>query len=136
MSPSADEKGIDLVFHEPKESLPETEIDISKIENALLNLIDNAIKYTNEGAVEVFLEREDDYVVIKIKDSGEGMDKDELEKLFETFSRGGAGKKNWIQGAGLGLYIARQFVEMHGGKVWAESEGKNKGSQFYMKLPL
>ncbi len=64
------------------------------------------------------------------------MNEEELEKLFETFSRGGAGKKYWVQGSGLGLYIARRFMEMHGGKAWARSEGKGKGSTFYVELPL
>jgi signal transduction histidine kinase len=136
MMPSADEKGIKLIFHKNEEDLPEIKIDVAKIENVIINLVDNAIKYTNEGQVEVFVKKEEKNLLIEIKDSGEGMMKDELEKLFDTFSRGDAGKKHWIQGAGLGLYIARQFVEMHKGKVWAESEGEGKGSQFYIKLPL
>ncbi len=136
MMPSADEKGIKLIFNKKDEEFPKINIDVAKIENVIINLVDNAIKYTNEGEVNVSLEKEDDYLLIEIKDTGEGMVKEEIEKLFDTFSRGGAGKKNWIQGAGLGLYIARQFVEMHDGKVWAESEGEGKGSQFYIKLPL
>ncbi len=134
--PSAEEKNIKLFIHYPKEKLPLLNIDVSKIENALLNLVDNAIKYTNEGSVELSFENKEDSLIIKIKDSGDGMNEEELEKLFETFSRGGAGKKYWIQGAGLGLYIARRFIEMHNGKVWAKSEGKEKGSEFYIKLPL
>ncbi len=136
MNPSAEEKGIDLVFHEPQEEFPLLNIDASKIENVLINLIDNAIKYTEEGSVELRLERKEESVIIRIDDTGEGMSREELDKLFETFSRGSAGKKHWIQGSGLGLYIARQFVEMHDGKVWAESEGKGKGSTFYIELPL
>jgi len=133
---SADEKGVKLIFHKNEEDLPEIKIDVAKIENVIINLVDNAIKYTNEGEVVVFVKEEGKHLLIEIKDTGEGMMKGELEKLFDTFSRGDAGKKHWIQGAGLGLYIARQFVEMHDGKVWAESEGEGKGSQFYIKLPL
>ncbi len=136
MMPSLNGKKVELIFKEPLEELPEIEIDVSKIENVMINLIDNAIKYTQEGEVTVSVKKEDDYLKISIKDTGEGMSEEEVEKLFETFSRGGAGKKHWIQGAGLGLYIARQFVEMHKGKVWAESEGKGKGSQFYVTIPL
>ena len=136
MMPSADERGIKLIFHKNEEDLPEIKIDVAKIENVIINLVDNAIKYTNEGEVVVFVKEEGKHLLIEIKDTGEGMMKGELEKLFDTFSRGDAGKKHWIQGAGLGLYIARQFVEMHDGKVWAESEGEGKGSQFYIKLPL
>lgn len=134
--PNVEDKNVKLIFHPSKEKLPKINIDISKIENALLNLIDNAIKYTNQGSVEACIKRVNNSLQVEIKDTGEGMNKEELEKLFETFSRGDAGKRNWIQGAGLGLYIAKQFVEMHDGKVWAESKGEGKGSKFYMKLPL
>jgi len=64
------------------------------------------------------------------------MSKQELEKIFESFSRGVAGNRFWTEGAGLGLYIARKFVEMHKGKIWAKSAGKSKGSQFYVELPV
>jgi signal transduction histidine kinase len=135
-SSSAKEKKLELFFQEPEEKIPEINIDTTKIENVLINFIDNAIKYTNEGSIKLSVEKEKDSLLIKIEDSGDGMNQEELEKLFETFSRGGAGKKYWIQGAGLGLYIARQFTELHKGKVWAESEGKGKGSSFYIKLPI
>jgi signal transduction histidine kinase len=71
-----------------------------------------------------------------VSDTGEGLTKEEKEKLFEMFSRGTAGTKFWTEGAGLGLYIARKFVEMHNGKIWAESEGRGKGSTFYVELPM
>jgi len=136
MKGSLNGKDVKLIFENPKEENLKTKADSSKIENALINLIDNAIKYTNQGEVRVSLRKEEDSLLVEIKDTGEGMNKEEIEKLFETFSRGDAGKKHWIQGAGLGLYIARQFIEMHDGKVWADSQGKGKGSQFYVTLPL
>ncbi len=136
MRPSLNGKKVELIFEEPLEKLPEIEIDISKIENVIINLIDNAVKYTEDGEVRVSVEKEEDSLKVSIKDTGEGMNKEEIEKLFDTFSRGGAGKKHWIQGSGLGLYIARQFVEMHKGKVWAESEGEGRGSQLYITIPL
>jgi len=64
------------------------------------------------------------------------MTEKDLEKIFETFSRGTSGVVNYTEGAGLGLYIARKFVEMHNGKIWAESEGKGKGSTFFIELPI
>ncbi len=137
MMSSASEKSVKLFYNKKEEkSFPKIEIDISKIENVLLNLIDNAIKYTSDGSVEVSVFQEGKKLLVEIKDTGEGMEKQELNKLFETFSRGDAGKKYWIQGTGLGLYIARQFIEMHKGQIWAESEGRGKGSQFYIELPL
>jgi len=59
-----------------------------------------------------------------------------IENLFEIMARGKAGLQYWTEGAGLGLYIARKFAEMHGGRVWAESPGKDKGSAFYIELPI
>jgi len=59
-----------------------------------------------------------------------------IENLFEIMARGKAGLQYWTEGAGLGLYTARKFVEMHGGRVWAESPGKDKGSTFYIELPI
>jgi signal transduction histidine kinase/uncharacterized membrane protein YhdT len=128
------EKQIKIFFHKPKNSIS-IKIDVLKTENLFFNLFDNAVKYTNQGRVDVSIKNKKDFIEIKIKDTGEGMTKEEINKLFKTFSRGEAGKRYWVQGSGLGLYIARQFSEMQGGKVWAESEGKGKGSQFYIKIP-
>ena len=64
------------------------------------------------------------------------MTKEELLKMFESFSRGMAGTRLYTEGAGLGLYVARRFIEMHKGRIWAESEGKEKGSTFYIELPI
>ncbi|MBZ9569448.1 ATP-binding protein, partial [Patescibacteria group bacterium] len=73
---------------------------------------------------------------IKVSDTGVGMEKGEIDILFEVMTRGRAGMRLWTEGTGLGLYIARKFVEMHQGKVWAESPGKDKGSTFYIELPV
>lgn len=128
------EKQIKIFFHKPKRGIL-IKVDVLKTENLFFNILDNAVKYTKQGRVDVFIENKKDFIEIKIKDTGEGMTKQEINKLFKTFSRGGAGKKYWVQGSGLGLYIARQFSEMQGGEVWAESEGEGKGSQFYIKIP-
>ncbi len=136
LRPSAEDKGIKLTVHRTEDKLDEIKIDVSKIENVLLNLIDNAIKYTTEGSIEIYLKRDNGFARIEIKDTGDGMSQEELDKLFESFSRGSAGKAHWVQGSGLGLHIARRFTEMHNGEVWAESEGKGKGSTFYIKLPV
>jgi len=98
--------------------------------------VDNAIRYTQKGGVTVKLQTMDGRLQIVVSDTGEGLTKEEKEKLFERFSRGSAGTKFWTEGAGLGLYIARKFVEMHKGKIWAESEGRGKGSTFYVELPI
>jgi len=136
MQKPAEDKGVKITFSKPKEDIPLLNIDTNKIENILINLIDNALKYTPQGEITISLQKEEKDIKIEIKDTGDGMTKEEIEKLFETFSRGEAGKKHWIQGSGLGLYIAKQFVEMHEGKIWATSEGEGKGSQFYITLPF
>jgi signal transduction histidine kinase len=135
LSIKAKEKNLYLKFEEPKE-FPKILLDREKIRQVILNLIDNAIRYTQEGGVTVKLQMANGKLQIVISDTGEGLTKEEKEKLFERFSRGTAGTKFWTEGAGLGLYIARRFVEMHNGKIWAESEGKGKGSTFYVELPM
>ena len=84
----------------------------------------------------IYQQPESQTLLIKISDTGAGMTQQEISKLFESFSRGTTGTKRWTEGAGLGLYIAKQFVHMHKGKIWAESEGKDKGSTFFIELPM
>ena len=135
LSIKAKEKNLYLKFEEPKE-FPKVLLDREKIRQVILNLVDNAIRYTQKGGVTVKLQIANGKWQIVVSDTGEGLTKEEKEKLFEMFSRGTAGTKFWTEGAGLGLYIARKFVEMHNGKIWAESEGKGKGSKFYVELPI
>lgn len=132
----AKEKNLYLIFEKPKEPIPEILADKEKIREVLVNLIDNGIRYTKSGGIRVGFEQEKKFIRIFVQDTGEGLEKKDLEKLFESFSRGSAGEKLFVEGAGLGLYIAKKIVELHKGKIWAESEGKGKGSTFYVELPL
>jgi signal transduction histidine kinase len=142
----ANEKNLYLKWQRPERPLPEVTVDPDKFRQVVLNIIDNCIKYTTHGGVTVKIQnlldakrtprRVASKIQIIISDTGEGMSEDEIEKMFESFSRGKAGEKHWTAGAGLGLYIARKFTEIHGGKVWAESEGEGKGSTFYIELPI
>ncbi len=141
----AKKKNIDLIFKNPNQPLPKINLDSLKIRQAILNLIDNAIKYTNEGGkVEVSLDqerlkenhKERDYLKVIVKDTGVGFDPEEQSKLFESFSRGSAGIAKFVEGAGLGLNVAKRFVEIHQGFITAFSEGKNKGSTFTIYLPV
>ena len=110
--------------------------DKQKTIQAILNIIDNAIRYTSEGGIVINLKKEKGNVLIEIKDTGAGMDEEELAGLFESFSRGKTGNHYWTEGIGLGLYVAQKFISLQGGRVWAESEGKGKGSTFYIELPM
>jgi signal transduction histidine kinase len=131
---NAQKKNLDLKIKKA-EDLPEIMIDKDKLRQVFLNILDNAIKYTQEGEILVELKKIDNYQQIKISDTGEGMNKDEIKSLFQTFSRTSAGIKHHLEGAGIGLYIAKKFVEMHKGKIWVKSSGTGKGSTFYIKLP-
>ena len=137
MKPLIEARGLYLKFKKTKEPLPEMLIDEQKIREVLLNVLDNAIKYTRTGGITVGLERiEDKNLQIRVKDTGEGLTREESSKLFESFSRGTAGERFWVEGVGLGLYVSRKFIELHKGKIWAESKGRGKGTTIYIELPI
>ncbi|MCX6759659.1 MAG: HAMP domain-containing sensor histidine kinase [Candidatus Nealsonbacteria bacterium] len=133
---NAEKKGLYIKMVKPQEPLPKIMVDQDKLRQVILNIVDNAIKYTKEGGVTFELKKLDEQEEIKVSDTGEGMDEKELNSLFQMFSRATAGTQLHAEGAGLGLYVARQFIEMHGGKIWAESPGKRRGSTFYIQLPI
>ncbi len=130
-----EDKKVAIEFIPPVSKLPDIQGDASKLEQVIYNLIDNAVKYSPLGKVFIKLAQKGEKQVVSIKDTGEGMTPDELAGLFEKFSRGKVGKKVTTKGSGIGLFIAKKFVEMHSGKIWAESEGIGKGSVFYVELP-
>ncbi len=127
------QKNIDITF-ETKVAKADVKMDTTRFRQVVQNLLSNSLKYTEKGWIKVLLTEEQKSVLITVKDSGIGMDKELLPVLFEQFRRDpGVAKK--IQGTGLGLYISKQIVRAHGGEVWAESEGKGFGSTFYVRLP-
>jgi len=128
-------KGLYIKMKEPQLPLPEVMVDRDHIRQVILNILDNAVKYTQKGGITVELSKIDNTEQIKISDTGEGMDERELAGLFQMFSRATAGAQFHTEGAGIGLYIVRKFVEMHKGRIYAESKGKGKGSTFYIELP-
>ncbi len=117
-----------------------TRFEKEEIHDIISNLLINAIKYTPpRGWIDIKTELTDDFVIISIKDNGIGFTVEEKEKIFKQFGkieRYGQGLDLGIDGTGLGLYISKRIVESHGGEIWMESEGKDKGSTFYFSLPL
>jgi signal transduction histidine kinase len=133
---NAKDKGIDLEFKKSKNNLAKVTIDVEKIRQVLMNLIDNAIKYTDKGSVLVTLDRKNDNLVFCVKDNGMGILPDDLPKLFKKFVRGQNAMLTHTEGTGLGLFVAKQMIESHKGKIWADSEGENKGARFCFELPI
>ncbi len=115
-------------------------IDRSRIEQVVVNLLTNAIKNTPPGGdIEVAVLRDQESVTVSVKDSGVGLTSDELGKLFTKFckiDRADISAEINIPGSGLGLFISREIINLHGGKIWAESEGRMKGSKFTFTLPF
>lgn len=132
----AEKKDIYVKLKPPEEKIPKILCDSKKIRQVIMNILDNAIRYTDKGGVTIELKVKNSRLRIIISDTGEGMTKEELKSMFKSFSRGTAGSKFYTEGVGLGLYVSRRFVEMHNGRIWAESEGKGKGSTFYIELPI
>ena len=109
--------------------------DEQRLQQVLWNLLSNAVKYTPRGGrVQVVTERGDRRATVRVKDSGEGIDPSFLPHIFEPFRQGA--KKTMRSGLGLGLAIVRRLVDLHGGRITAESAGTGEGSQFVVSLPL
>jgi len=115
-----------------------TKIDKMRIEQVITNLLSNAIKNTpKKGIIKITLEEKGVGIYFKIEDTGIGLTRKEMETLFLKFGkieRYGQKMDVDIEGSGLGLYITKEIIDMHGGHIWVESEGRNKGSTFYFKL--
>lgn len=132
--PAATERGLTLTLE--LEPLPVTvEGDPMRLEQVMNNLLNNAIKYTESGGIVIRTVASADHVGIEIADSGIGIEADYLEQIFEPFRQGGSAWLTSGSGLGLGLAIAKQIVEMHGGRIWAESGGLGVGSTFRVRLP-
>ncbi|MDD5568813.1 MAG: ATP-binding protein [Candidatus Pacebacteria bacterium] len=132
----AKDKGLYIKYKKSRAKLPSIKGDPEKIKQALNNLINNAVHYTLKGGVTIETKKMPANILIQITDTGVGLDKEDFSKIFKSFSRGKGASEIYTQGTGLGLYVARNFIEMHNGKIWADSDGKNKGSTFYIELPI
>lgn len=109
--------------------------DKDRTQEVLYNLIENAIKYSDEGGVDISISYDHDFATVAVSDSGIGIPGDVQEHIFEKFYRADNTTTRETGGTGLGLFITRSIVEMSGGKIWLESQA-GKGSKFYFTLPI
>jgi len=116
-------------------ALPLVRADETRTRQVLLNLLTNAIKYTEQGQVTVSAFRDDDHMVVSVADTGIGISPEHIETIFEEFGRVDDSSTRKVDGLGLGLSISRRLVELHGGQIWVESEPE-VGSTFYFSLPI
>ncbi len=131
----AKNRGIDLTYKKIG-SVPEIKADPEKLKVALFNIIDNAIKYTKEGSVSVTLQKaKSKGALLSVKDTGIGLDPEKAKVLFKSaFKRGKEASKVHGLGRGIGVYVTGHIIKAHNGKIWAESEGKGKGTTFFIEL--
>lgn len=135
--PIAAQYKIKVYLEKPKSDLPKIQIDSEKLAMVVSNLLDNAIKYNiPNGEVVVRVEKPENtpYVQVSVKDTGIGIPAEVVNKLFTKFFRADNALKVAVEGTGLGLYIAKNIIRRHGGKIWAEST-LNRGTTFYFTLP-
>jgi signal transduction histidine kinase len=130
----AAEKGLEFATSIP-DDLPVAYGDNSRLTQCLMNLAGNAIKFTKQGRVEIGVELAGDELIYRVSDTGIGIPQDELENVFAEFRQVDATVTRQFGGTGLGLSITKKFVEMHGGRIWVESE-VGKGCTFFFAVPL
>jgi signal transduction histidine kinase len=130
--PAALEKGIEIKLVNQGEKPVNGDYD--RLTQVFINLISNAVKYTDRGSVTVTIAETQEYCEVQVADTGIGMEAEELSHIFERFYRSDKSRSRNTGGAGIGLTITRTIVEAHGGRVGAESEA-GKGSVFTVRLP-
>lgn len=120
------------------DSLPDIEADPDRMRQVVINLLSNAVKYSPDGGtVTARTEQAGGMVHLEVRDEGVGIAADALERIFDRYARSGTTRDSAIQGTGLGLSIVRQIVQLHGGRVWAESGGRaGTGSALHVEVPV
>lgn len=135
LKPNADAKGLALRIIASEGDFT-IQGDRMQLTNAIKNLIDNSIKYTPKGSVDISLVREKEKIRLVVKDTGVGITPEDMGVLFTEGGHGKESSKVNVESTGFGLYIVKNIIEAHHGTVWAESEGVGKGSRFTVELPV
>jgi len=134
----ADEVGHKLTYERPKAKLPKTYLDQPRITEVLINIIGNAIKYTDPpGKIEVKCHADDGKIVVSIEDNGRGIPKEKYDHVFEKFTQVNV-LTDQVKGTGLGMFISKNLIAMHKGKLWFKSsvDKDDHGTIFYFSLPV
>ncbi|HQB18724.1 MAG TPA: ATP-binding protein [Candidatus Pacearchaeota archaeon] len=125
-----------MVLEVNKKETPKVKIDKEKIGVVIQNLLENAIKYTEQGGkIKITLDNDEKNVIFKIEDSGVGIPKSQQDRIFTKFFRAENVTRMETDGTGLGLYTTKNIVQAHKGQIWFESE-ENKGTTFYFTIPI
>jgi signal transduction histidine kinase len=127
-------KKLSIIWRPTKEKKM-VNMDDEKIRHVIFNFIDNAIKYSNKGKIQVSWTSEKNGVAVRVKDNGFGFCKEDEVNFFQKFYRGKNVEGINVTGVGLGLFICNKFIEAHEGHVWAHSQGLGKGSEFGFWIP-
>lgn len=131
----AEHKGGIEIEEDIPENLPSIEGDPTRLSQALLNYIHNAVKFTDKGVITIRVEREADRVLFEVRDTGIGISDDNQEKVFEAFETILEDKNDPRLGMGLGLKIVEHIIDLHDGETWFESKA-GQGSSFFFTIPL
>jgi len=134
LQPLAERKGL-YVRLQLAGDLPRILADQVRLRQALINLLTNAIRFTERGGITIRSQLEGDSVLIAVQDTGPGIDPDDMPKLFKEFSQLHQSETREAMGSGLGLSISKELIELHGGQIWAESK-PGVGTTCYFSLPL
>ncbi len=136
-STMASEKNIALFIESDSDQEVQIVADRTRIRQVMINLVNNAIKFTDTGKISIRATRRDDRVLIAVRDTGIGIPPDKLEAVFQEFTQVDTTTTRKVGGTGLGLPISRKLIEMHGGRLWAESTGvEGEGSTFFVDIPV
>ena len=132
---------VEQMGHQLTVTLPDQPVvvdaDLTRLAQVFLNLLNNAAKYSDRGGnIQLIVERQGSDVVVTVKDTGIGIDADQLPRIFEMFMQVDRSLEKSQGGLGIGLTLVKRLVEMHGGRVEAKSEGPGKGSEFVVRLPV
>jgi len=131
----AEKKGVELSLHKPSHDFPDAIFDPARLRLGVTNIIENAIQYTpSKGRVDIEITLKDEETLMLVRDTGIGIPKSDISRVFSKFFRSKNAILTQPNGSGLGLFIAKNVIEKHGGKIWVESE-EGKGTTVFFTLP-